>query len=87
MNRRRLLLLIALATLLATAGPLACQKGFDDRLTVEIAPEHRRQALELETRFLAQIEDVDSGSLDSADRLTREIFIHGRKLTIKERKS
>lgn len=55
---------------------------FDDRLAIEIAPEHRRLAREFEKSFLARIEAVDSGPLGPADRLTRELFIHGRNQAI-----
>ncbi|MCP4200370.1 MAG: DUF885 domain-containing protein [bacterium] len=55
---------------------------FDDRLTIDIAPVHRARELDLERRFLAQVEAIDQAALDSADRLTLELFRYGRRQAI-----
>jgi uncharacterized protein (DUF885 family) len=55
---------------------------FNDRLAIDIGADHRRRSLELEKRALQKIEAIDRAALDTDQRLTRDLFIHGRRQAI-----
>lgn len=52
---------------------------FDDRFTVDIAPAHRRRAVELEQRYRMLVESLEPAGLDAQERLTRDLFLRGRR--------
>jgi uncharacterized protein (DUF885 family) len=57
-------------------------RRFDGQLRVDIGPEHRRRALELEETALESALDIEPRSLTDEERLTREVFISGRRRAI-----
>lgn len=52
---------------------------YNDRLANNIAPEHIATVHALEQRFLEAAEAIDPEALDEEDRVTREVFITGRR--------
>jgi uncharacterized protein (DUF885 family) len=52
---------------------------YNDRLTNDISPQHLEKVRNLETRYLERAEAIDPAGLEEDDRLTREVFIHGRR--------
>jgi uncharacterized protein (DUF885 family) len=52
---------------------------YNDRLANDISPEHRAQVRALESRYLDAAEAIDPAGLEEDDRLTWEVFIHGRR--------
>lgn len=52
---------------------------YNDRLTIDIAPEHIAQVRALEQRYLEAAEAIDPDALDEESRLTWDVFTIGRR--------
>jgi uncharacterized protein (DUF885 family) len=55
---------------------------YNDRLANDLSPAHRARVSEVERLYLAAVETIDPSQLDEDDRLTREVFIHGRHFVL-----
>ena len=55
---------------------------FDDRFKVAISPEAIDRGEDLERRFLKHVEAIDPDDLEDGGRLTRELFLRGRRTTL-----
>jgi len=55
---------------------------FNDRLPINISPDHIKRSLALEEKYLAGVQAIDAARLTGQDRLSYEIFKRGRAQSI-----
>ena len=59
---------------------------YDDKLTNSISPDFIRMALEVDRSYLDQALQFDPATLSEEDRLSWEIFVHERRISIESAK-
>jgi uncharacterized protein (DUF885 family) len=64
------------------AATLYGDHRFDDRLEIAPSPGYRAAMSALNRRYLDAVESIDGETLGDADRLTRELFLHERRLDL-----
>ena len=55
---------------------------YDDRLAMTPTPGHEAAMRALARRYLQAVEAIDPATLPEADRLTREVFLHDRRMDV-----